>query len=113
VSATQNTRIVTNETLAEISKHAHVRKLMQFSRATGYSPSQILNRAVENFMNIEPLSIWLMRSRDSTRKHSASSSTSRAASKRAAPFRWYAYSGLEKKSCSPRPARRDSRGGKV
>ena len=53
MSATQNTRIVTNEILAEIIKPAHVRKLMRFSRATGYSPSQILNRAVENFMAIE------------------------------------------------------------
>jgi hypothetical protein len=53
MATNQNTRIVTNETLAEVIKPAHVRKLMRFSRATGYSISPILNRAVENWLSIE------------------------------------------------------------
>ena len=53
MATTQNTRIVTNETLAEVIKPAHVRKLMRFSRTTGYSVSPILNRALELWFDVE------------------------------------------------------------
>jgi hypothetical protein len=48
---TQNTR--TNETLTEVIKPANIRKLARFSKATGYSLSPILNRAIEQWLEIE------------------------------------------------------------
>jgi hypothetical protein len=53
MAATQNTPVVIGDTLSVSIKSAHVRKLMQTSQATGYSLSEILNRAVQNWLAIE------------------------------------------------------------
>lgn len=46
MAANKNTLAVTGNTLSA----SHVRKLTRFSKATGYSVSGILDRAVELFM---------------------------------------------------------------
>jgi hypothetical protein len=50
---TENTLIVTNDSIAEVIKPDHVRALLWFSQVTGYSLSATLNRAVDLFLNIE------------------------------------------------------------
>jgi hypothetical protein len=54
MAAIQNTRIViANTEIATSINPAHVRKLMQFSKLTGHSLSETLDRAIDNFMSIE------------------------------------------------------------
>jgi hypothetical protein len=53
MAATQNSHVVTGDTLSISIKSAHVRKLTLFSRATGYPLSEVMDRAIDIFMNIE------------------------------------------------------------
>jgi|HubBroStandDraft_5_1064220.scaffolds.fasta_scaffold420662_1 hypothetical protein len=53
MATAQNTPVVIGDTLSTSIKSAHVRKLMRFSEVTGHSLSEVLNRAVDNFMIIE------------------------------------------------------------
>ena len=53
MATTQNTPVVIGDKLPTSIKTSHVRKLMKFSKATGHPLSEILNRAVDNFMAIE------------------------------------------------------------
>ncbi|WP_433965993.1 hypothetical protein [Tunturiibacter gelidiferens] len=54
MNANQNALVVIGDSISTSSLNSdHVRELMQFSRATGYSLSTILNRAAENWLAIE------------------------------------------------------------
>jgi hypothetical protein len=63
--ADQNTLVVIGDSNPTSIESAHVRELMRFSMATGISLSGILNRAVDNFMNIEaPVYLTHVKSRE-------------------------------------------------
>lgn len=53
MATAQNTPVVIGDTLSTSIKSAHVRKLMQFSKVTGASLSEVLDRAVDLFLAVE------------------------------------------------------------
>jgi hypothetical protein len=53
MTADQNTLVVIGDSNPTSINSAHVRELMRFSKATGLSLSETMDRAIDNFMNIE------------------------------------------------------------